>query len=339
SIQTWIRATLSASVGGIPGGAGSITSLSQIGVAFQKDGSLALDSVKLQTALDNNFDSMAGLFAVRGKPTDSLIAYTGATDWTAAGNYAITVTQLASQGSLTGNQAAGLAIIAGVNDQLDIRVDGVTASVTLAAGTYASADTLVAEVQSKLNGAASLTDVGNSVVVSQSAGVLSIISARYGSTSSIAITGGNGATSLMGASPTSTAGADVTGTINGATAVGTGNVLTAPAGGASEGLRLTINGGTLGARGTVGFSRGYADRLDKLVGDLLTNDGIIASRTDGLAASMKDIDRRQEDMNRRLESTEARYRAQFTALDTMLSSLNQTSQFFEQQLASLQKND
>lgn len=340
SIQSWIRTTLSASVGGISDGdVGSITSLSQIGVAFQKDGSLALDSAKLQTALDNNFDDIASLFAVRGKPTDSLITFDGATGKTAAGNYAITVTQLATQASLTGSQAAGLTITAGVNDQLDFSVDGVVANVTLAAGTYASADALAVEVQSKLNGAASLADAGISVLVSQTAGTLGIASARYGPASGVAITGGNGASDLMGASPASSVGVDVGGTINGVAAIGIGQMLTAAAGHAAEGLRLMIDGGLPGTRGTVNFSRGYADRLDKLMEDLLTSDGIIAGRTDGIAASIKDIDRREEDFSRRLTAIEARYRAQFTALDVMLSSLTQTSEFFQQQLDGLQKNN
>ena len=104
-------------------------------------------------------------------------------------------------------------------------------------------------------------------------------------------------------------------------------------------MRLIINGGPLGARGVVEFSRGYADRLNKLAEDLLANDGIIATRLDGINASIKDIDRRQEDFIKRLDMTEARYRAQFTALDVMLSSLNQTSQFLQQQLAALPKNN
>ncbi|SEK69627.1 flagellar filament capping protein FliD [Nitrosovibrio tenuis] len=334
SIQTRIRATLSAAVD-----TGAFTTLSQIGVAFQKDGSLALDSTKLQAALDNNFGSIAGLFTLVGKPTDSLLTYAGATDKTAAGNYAVTVTQLASQARLTGSQATGLTITSGVNDQLDINIDGVTASVTLGAGLYASTDALAAEVQNRLNGAASLTDAGNRVSVSQSSGVISITSMRYGSASSVSIIGGNGAVNLMGASPTTTAGTDVAGTINSLAATGTGQALAAAAGEASEGLRLTVNGGALGARGNVNLSRGYADQLNKLMGDLLSSDGIIANRMDGINASVKDIDRRQEDFNQRLTTTEARYRAQFTALDTMLSSLNQTSQFLQQQLATLPKNN
>lgn len=334
SIQRGIRATLTAAVGQIPG---SFASLSQIGVSFQKDGSLALDSAKLQAAMDSGFDQIGGLFAMRGTSSDSLISYDGASEKTVAGNYAVAVTQLATRASLTASQAAGLIITAGINDQLNINVDGVVASVTLAAGTYGSADALAAEVQSKLNGAASLSTAGVSVLISQSAGVLNIASARYGSSSSVGLSGGNGASNLMGVAPVITAGMDVAGTINGVAATGSGQMLTA--GEAADGLRLAINGGPLGARGTINFSRGYADQLNKLATNLLATDGIIAGRVDGINGSIKDLDRRQEDFTNRLSTTEARYRAQFTALDTMLSSLNQTSQFLQQQLAALPKNN
>jgi flagellar hook-associated protein 2 len=335
SIQTRIRATLSGVVGNMGGTGPGLSSLSQVGVSFQKDGSLALNSTKLQAALENNFDDIAGLFAAGAKSSDGLIGYTDATSKTVAGNYVVSITQLAAQGGLTGSQAAGLVITAGVNDQLNILVDGVAASITLAAGNYASANALAAEVQTKLNGTGALAAEGSSVVVSQSSGILNITSARYGSTSNVSITGGSGAANLIGAAPVSTQGADVAGTINGVAATGIGQTLAAAAGNASEGLRLTINGGALGARGTVNFSRGYADQLNTLAADFLTSDGVIAGRTEGLNASIKNIDQRQDNFNQRLVTIEARYRAQFTALDTMLSSLNQSSAFLTQQLASL----
>jgi len=190
-------------------------------------------------------------------------------------------------------------------------------------------------VQSKLNGTAALLNAGNAVTVSQSAGVLTIASARYGSASAVSVMGGNGAASLMGASPVSAAGVDVAGTINGIAATGIGQTLSAAVGDHAEGLRVNINGGPLGSRGNIGFSRGYADQLNTLVSGFLTSDGLIASRTDGLNASIKDLDQRQSDFNDRLTAIEARYRAQFTALDTMLSSLNQTSAYMTQQLSAL----
>lgn len=331
SIQRGIRAALTAMIGEGDG----FTSLSQIGVTLQKDGNLAVDSAKLQTSMDAKFEQIGRLFTMGGTSTDSLIAYGGATDKTVAGNYAVTVTQLATQGSLSGSQAAGLTITAGVNDRLDFNVDGVAASITLAEGTYASADALAAEVQSKLNGLAGLTAEGISVLVSQSGGVLNVASARYGSASSVTVTGGNGANNLLGASPADTTGMDVSGSIGGISATGSGQMLTAATSSPAEGLRVAIHGGALGTRGTIEFSRGYAEQLGKVAKEFLSAEGVIASRVDGLNASIKDIDRRQEDFSRRLEVIEARYRAQFTALDAMLSSLTQTSQFLQQQLASL----
>ena len=82
SIQRGFAPRVSAATGSTSGAAGSFTSLSQIGVAFQKDGSLALDATRLQTAMDASFDQIASLFAANGKSTDSLIAYSGATDKT-----------------------------------------------------------------------------------------------------------------------------------------------------------------------------------------------------------------------------------------------------------------
>ncbi|SDZ83546.1 flagellar filament capping protein FliD [Nitrosospira multiformis] len=331
SIQRGIRSALTAMMGDGRG----FTSLSQIGVTLQKDGSLAVDSAKLQASMDTGFEQIGRLFTIGGTSTDSLISYEGATDKTVAGNYAVTVTQLATRGSLSGSQAAGLTITAGINDQLNFNVDGVAASITLADGIYASADALAAEVQSKLNGFSGLTTEGISVSVSPSAGVLSIVSSRYGSASSVILTGGNGAGNLLGASPVGATGIDVAGSINGVSATGSGQMLTAAGGGSAEGLRVAIHGGALGTRGTIEFSRGYAERLSKAAEEFLATEGVIATRVEGLNASIKDLDRRQEDFSRRLETVEARYRAQFSALDAMLGSLTQTSQFLQQQLASL----
>jgi flagellar hook-associated protein 2 len=59
TIMTQLRNTLFSSVDGGNG----INTLSDIGIAFQKDGTLALDSTKLSTAATNNFAGIANLFA------------------------------------------------------------------------------------------------------------------------------------------------------------------------------------------------------------------------------------------------------------------------------------
>ena len=241
AIQVQMRNLLNTSVDS----GGALTTLSQIGVSFGSDGTLSLDSAKLSSAIDTNFDGIAALFAKAAKTTDSLVSYSASTSKTQPGSYAVSVSQLATRGSTLGSQAADLTIAAGVNDQLDLTVDGQIVSVTLAAATYASADALTAEIQSKINGA---TGSSSSVQVTQSGGVLSIASARYGSASQASVTGGNGMASLLGALPVTSSGVDAAGTINGVAATGNGQMLTGATGDASEGLALLISGRARRAR-------------------------------------------------------------------------------------------
>jgi flagellar hook-associated protein 2 len=75
--------------------------------------------------------------------------------------------------------------------------------------------------------------------------------------------------------------------------------------------------------------------LEELLDDMVAGDGLIAGRTDGIAKSIKQLDKQREVVTLRLESIEARYRAQFTSLDNLISSMRSTSEFLTQQLASL----
>lgn len=70
--------------------------------------------------------------------------------------------------------------------------------------------------------------------------------------------------------------------------------------------------------------------LDNIVGD----DGSIASAVDGLNTTIERLDSRQEALEDRLEKIEEMYRAKFTALDTLLSSLQSTSSYLTQMFAS-----
>lgn len=82
-------------------------------------------------------------------------------------------------------------------------------------------------------------------------------------------------------------------------------------------------------------SSGFAGQLDQIIGRMLDSNGLIDGRIDGINASIKDIGKQQEALSRRLEGVERRIRAQFTALDSLISSMSQTSSFLQQQLSSL----
>ena len=330
TLQTQMRAVLNTAISHTDG---ALTTLSQIGVAFLKDGTLSLDSAKLNIAINNNFSDIANLFAAVGKASDSLVNFTSAASGTRPGSYTANITQLATQGVLSGNAAAGLDITAGSNDTLQVTVNNILTTVTLSAATYTAA-TLAAEVQSKINGASVFKESGLAVTVTHNAGVFSINSNSYGASSAVSVAG-NGALNLLGATPVVTAGVDVAGTLNGQPATGAGQSLVANTGDAA-GLKILVVGGALGARGNVYYSQGYAHALNILADSLLANDGALSGRTNGLNSSIKDIAKQRDTLEARLGNLEARYRKQFSALDTMLGNMNQTSTYLTQQLASLQ---
>ncbi len=75
----------------------------------------------------------------------------------------------------------------------------------------------------------------------------------------------------------------------------------------------------------------YNSSLESTVG----YSGKIKIATDSANTIIKELEARQEALELRLETIEARYRSRFTALDTLLSNLNNTSTYLTQQLASL----
>ena len=346
TIISQVRRVLSDSLVGVKG---QYNQLSQVGISFQKDGSLALDNVKLQSAFSTNFSDIAALFANVGKPSDSLVNYVSATDKTAAGSYALNVTQLATQGLYNGATTASLAQTAGTfntpfvidtnNNTLSLKIDGIqSGTITLTQGSYATVAALTAEIQSKINGDSSLkaSSVTASVSFNTTSNFLKISSDRYGSASAVQVTGvaANTAATLGLSMAVGTTGLDVAGTINGITATGSGRFLTG-VGGSVDGLKLEVVGGSTGGRGTISYSLGYAYRLDQLTTQLLGNSGPISSRTNGINSSIKSINDRRVVLNRRLADIEKQYRKQFTALDTLLAKMRTTSDYLTQQLATL----
>ncbi|OGT07420.1 MAG: flagellar hook protein FliD, partial [Gallionellales bacterium RBG_16_57_15] len=327
SLQSQLRSMLSTPVVGT---SGALTTLSDVGVSFQKDGTLAVNQTKLDSVMASNFSDIASLFASVGKATDSLVSFSGATSSTKAGSYAVNVTQLATRGNAVGSAAVGNFTIDGTNDELTLLVDGTSASITLSAGTYTAA-TLAAELQSKINSVSALSAAGISVAVTQSADVLTITSASYGSSSAVDITGGDGATNLMGALPVETSGVNAAGSIGGISATGYGQILNVTSGD-PQGLSIAVIGGALGARGTLNYSIGYASTLNSWATSSIASDGILTSRTDGIDRTIADIGKRRTELETRLIGVEKRYRAQFTALDVMLASMNTTSTYLTQQL-------
>ena len=340
TLQAQLRKQLSVGITGLTGG---LTNLSQVGIAFQKDGTLTVDSTKLQSAITNNFSDIAGLFAAVGKASDSLVSFSSSTSATQPGDYALQVTTLASQGALTGDNAVGPTTVIAANTQWSVtlnQTDPVTANrsatVSLAAGSYTPAQ-LATLVQSAINGASGFSANGLSANATIDAnGKLNVVSSSYGSISNISISSisGTAVSDIFGAA-VPVDGVDIAGTLGGQPATGSGQFLTGSAGSDAAGLKIQVTGGATGDRGTVGFSQGYAYQLNNLTNNYLGSSGFIAGSTNGLNATITDINKQKADFSSRLVDIEARYRAQYTALDTSISSMNATSSFLTQQFAAM----
>lgn len=82
-------------------------------------------------------------------------------------------------------------------------------------------------------------------------------------------------------------------------------------------------------------STGIAAALGKEVKSMLGVDGLFSNRTEGINSTIKRLNDRKDALELRMTRVEARFRAQFTALDSMMSGLNTTSVYLSQQLSAL----
>jgi flagellar hook-associated protein 2 len=82
-------------------------------------------------------------------------------------------------------------------------------------------------------------------------------------------------------------------------------------------------------------SEGFPARLKAVAEALTRSDGLIAGREEGLNSRIRSMEGQRAQIERRLEMTEARLRAQFSALDSLVAQMQSTSAFLTQRLAAL----
>ncbi|MCB1671532.1 MAG: flagellar filament capping protein FliD [Gammaproteobacteria bacterium] len=331
--------------GAIPLAGDSFSTLAEIGITTTADGTLTINDTRLGEALAEQPERLMQLFASYGKPADPGISFIGSSNATAEGSYELVVTALATAGYFQGNPVlpdfggGGNVVIDGDNDNLTLSVDGVQDSITLSQGMYSSGEALALEVQTRINNGSTISAAGLSITVSydQPTNSLILTSSSEGSGSGVEIVSvdTNMPSSLGLTVGSGVEGNDVEATLDGVPVTGTGNIVLAGSDSDAEGLRLEISGDTTGSRGTVTFTRGIAARLDNLMEGLLDTEGSLNDRLDSLENRLDDIEERKARLELRWEAVRERYTAQFNALDTLLGQLQNTSNYLEQQLASL----
>ncbi|MFQ6405292.1 flagellar filament capping protein FliD [Methylophilus sp. 'Pure River'] len=133
--------------------------LSDIGVSMGSDGSLSLDSTKLQKAITNNVGDVAKLFSPSATSTDPQVTFLGSKDDTASGTYAVNISQLGGNGvnaigtinGVTANTTGS--VLTGVigNGSYGLQLS-VTGTATGSRGTVTFSKGLAGELSSLLDG-------------------------------------------------------------------------------------------------------------------------------------------------------------------------------------------
>lgn len=337
-IQNQLRQILTRVVPGLEGA--SVRSLADVGITTNfKTGGLEFDRAKFEEQLKNNPDDVTALFAEQGRASDTQVEFVRSGVNTEPGEYAINITQAATQGSLVGSSAVTSPLtVDGTNDELTFQVNGETSvSVQLTQQTYNSAQELANEIQSQLNANNALNAAGSSVQVSVgTGGELTFTSSQYGSESNVSITSLEDGSAYGLSVATGTAGSDVAGTIGGRTAQGDGQVLFLDNGnGGASGLQVRILGDQTGSRGSITFVEGVAERTVDLVTSFVGADGALEARTESLNRDLEQIQENQARLEERIAAYRERLVSQFTAADSLISQLNSTQDYVSQQLAAL----
>ena len=336
SVLSRIRSTIASAIPGL--GNSNFTSLTNVGIRTELDGSLSINEEEFTDAFADRFEDVQKLFAPQTDSSSSDISVNSFKDSTAAGDYDIVISTPPSQGYLTGGAIDNGAVTfpnfdtSGKDYSFEVSVNGTASStITLPSATYADENALAAAIQSAVNADSELAANNAKITVGYDADNNNFVlsSTQYGTSSNVNITAASDDTAndLGLAISNGTAGVAVSGTINGVAGFGSANVLLPALGEPGEGLALII--GENASSATVNFSRGFAGELDSLIDIFLESDGVIAAREESLTSTLDSLDEDQEALDRRMSTFEARLLNQFISMERILSGLDSSGSFLE----------
>ncbi|NND98993.1 MAG: flagellar filament capping protein FliD [Pirellulaceae bacterium] len=329
-----------------------VSRLSQIGVDLNEKGKLVIDSGKLTDALNGDLEGVdpkdiRNLFGLNGVSSNAGIEFLtgGIRTLDSKTPYEVDITQAAERATITATNAlAGSVDIDDTNNTVQITLDGtVSESLTLANGTY-TPEELASHLQNTINNSETL-GVHDVIVTVSGSNELSITSEVYGANSQLASVSGTSASTLGFDGTESDSGQDVAGVfiVDGVEEIGkgSGRVLigdTDNENTADLQVRVTLTSGQVaaGVDGTISLSRGVSGRLDTYISKIVDGEtGLLKSADDEFKSKIDSIDESIKRVEEITESKRTYLIAEFTALESILSELQNTGSFISSQLNSL----
>lgn len=339
TLMSQIEGMVAQAVGSSTIGSGGSTA----GLSLTTKGQIAFNQQAFTTAFNVNPTAVAAMFQQGGTFTPASSSYAGqvalagAADPSLAGNYAVVVSQSASQATKSGtvSYASGTSTVAGA-ENVAVTMNGKTASYGVTAGE--SLQSIAQGLDSAFAGA-SLGLSAQVVTNASGASVLQVTSANYGSAQKFSVAT-SGTTGQLGIATTGVSGTDVAGTINGVAATGLGQVLSAPVTDptlAGLALQVSATGVTTSTTlGTFHYTPGLAQQLATLgMQTTAPVSGMITSTIQGLQASSTSLGTQIVSAQSLLNQQQAQLTQEYNNLEVQMSTLKSTGAFVSSTLNNL----
>jgi flagellar hook-associated protein 2 len=296
---------------------------SAIGVSLTRDGKLALDEGKLRTALAQDADAVAALVGRASSASHPGVGIVG-TGRATAGTYQLELDVAASVAQVTG------AVYTPPGGEPR------TFTITTSAGkavhvTLTTDESSVAAAVTRINTA--LRAVGDeSVFASAEGGAIKLSASRAGPAGDFTVEGSGdlGLDAVVGGQNAVGRLIDVDGVEH--VLGGSGRTLTGPTGTPVAGLVISVPLGTTGATGTVTVADGLAGAFDRILRTAEGATGRIATARENVQSRITSANEALQAAERRFELREVTIRAQFTAMEKALATLQSQGNWLAGQL-------
>jgi flagellar hook-associated protein 2 len=304
-------------------GTGDVRNLADLGVLFDSEGALKLDSSRLNTVLAENPDAVRNILADSGSTSTSQLVYVnGSSKAKSSGSagYEVNITQAATQSRVEAGMAPSGANVGGEVLTFSGSLFG-SASFTI---TSSVGDSLQ-DLADKVNQSANFKD---RLTASVEGGKLTFVSKNFGASTAFQVTSNlaadNDNSGIGTTGGTATAGLNIAGTINGEAATGSGQFLIGSEDNANtEGLQIQYTGAATGVVGTVSFTSGLSQRITSVLSSFTDSvDGILTANDNSIKDQIKDFDVRLDELADQLQLREAFLRQRFAVMEQAIASLN-----------------
>ena len=324
-------------------GTSNVGSASNIGISLS-NGQLSFNQSTFEASYNANPAQVQAVFAQGATFSPASSAYSGqvafsyASATTKPGTYAINVTNSATQATATGTTLSGGAVSSG--ETLTIGSGSTSATYTTTAG------------QSLTSIASGLDAVFATQGISLSAQVvggtqLQILSSAYGSAASFNVSTTSTASGTLGltggSSSGSFAGTDVAGTINGVTATGQGQFLSAPSSDPTlAGLAVQVSASGIASSTSLGsltYTPGLAQALASVASSMSDPvNGVITNTVQSLQNQSASLTPQIQMYQRIVAQQQQMLTNKYASMETILGSLQSQSSALAGELASIAKN-